>query len=226
MAEEYYTSRLFDFLARIRVNNNREWFRANREEYDWLRQQWVTDVERLQALMAEWKPELMRQPVKDCFYRFNRDTRFSPDKSPYKTYFSALFSQYGRKSYHASYYLQLGDGNYADGGLFGGSWCTPTPIVRKLRRAIADNREEFTEIISNPELEEFFPGWIGDRLKNVPKEFEADDPLGEFLKMKDIGKMYSCGEDFFLRPDWPERASRLFSLLRPLNDFINYSFDE
>ena len=42
-----YIARLYDFLSRLASNNNREWFKANRAEYDELRELWLADIDRL-----------------------------------------------------------------------------------------------------------------------------------------------------------------------------------
>ena len=104
----YYTEQLFDFFQRLDNNNNRPWFQANKEEYDYLRNLWLQDIDRLLALMKEWEPELSGQTSKTCVYRIYRDTRFSPDKTPYKRFFSAAFSPWGKKTHRACYYLQMG----------------------------------------------------------------------------------------------------------------------
>lgn len=86
---EYYMHELHRFLGELAVNNNREWFAANRQRYDCLRQSWLDDVDRLIAAMAQWEPAVAGFTARDVTYRIYRDTRFSPDKSPFKTYFSS-----------------------------------------------------------------------------------------------------------------------------------------
>lgn len=65
--------------------------------------------------------------AKDCVYRIYRDTRFSTDKTPYKIYFSAAFSPWGRKTHRAAYYMQM-DVRDAESGLYGGVWCPDAPF--------------------------------------------------------------------------------------------------
>ena len=90
-----YMSRLFDFLNRLAMNNNREWFHQNKAEFDELRTLWLNDVQRLINLMAEYDESLKSVDAKDCVYRIYRDIRFSPNKLPYKTYFSTVVAQGG-----------------------------------------------------------------------------------------------------------------------------------
>lgn len=87
----------YEFLKLLAVNNNREWFNANKAEYQELRKAWENDISRLLSLMGEYDESVRGLQVKDCAYRIYRDVRFSADKSPYKTYFSAVLGKKGRK---------------------------------------------------------------------------------------------------------------------------------
>lgn len=229
MSDKYYTHQLFDFLRRVSENNCREWFHANKREYDDLRAQWMEEVDKMLSLMSAWDPQLSSQTAKTCAYRFYRDTRFSLDKSPYKTFFSAAISPWGRKSHRAGYYLHMGideENLWGGSGLYGGIWCPDAVMLRKLRRAIVDNIEEFEEIINRPEFLKYYPTWIGNALKNVPAGWSKDHPQAHLLRLKEYGRLCSCKEKFFGDPSWVEIAAERFSLLKPLVDFLNYSLDE
>ena len=112
MNRQNYIPQLYDFLRRVGENNNREWFKAHKGEYDELRSLWLEDMDRLCMLLGEENPRLRGLTGKDCAYRIYRDTRFSPDKTPLKTYFSAGFSEHGRKAHSAGLYLQMGPGRF------------------------------------------------------------------------------------------------------------------
>ena len=99
-------------------------------------------------------------------------------------------------------------------------------MLNKLRQAIVDNIEELEEITNNPALLKHYPSWIGDSLKNVPKGWDKEHPQAELLKLKEYGRLCPCKEAFFRDPAWVEIAAERFSLLKPLNDFLNYSLDE
>ena len=221
----YYISRLYDFLRELQANNNREWFAAHKEEYDSLRSLWLDDVERLIGLMSQWEPQLRALKAKDCVYRIYRDTRFSTDKTPYKVYFSAAFSPWGRKTHRAAYYMQM-DVRDAESGLYGGVWCPDAPLLRKLRNAIVDNIEEFREIIDAPDMKRYYPGWISESLKSAPKGWPKDHPDIDLLRLKDYGKFCRCDEKFFDTPDWPAKVAERVRILKPMVDFLNYSIDE
>ncbi len=98
--------------------------------------------------------------------------------------------------------------------------------MKKVRKAIVDNIEEFEEIVHAPEVEKFFPGWCGRMLKTIPKGYDRSHPQAHFLRMLEYGKFYPAGEDFFYDPSWPVRAAGLFSHLRPFVEFLDYSIKE
>lgn len=225
-----YIPDLYRFLSQLQTNNNREWFKANKAEYDRLRELWLTDIDRLVADMSQWYPELRGLTGKQCAYRIYRDTRFSPDKTPYKDYFSAGISPAGRKAHDAGYYIQTGPGRFEtaiESGLYGGVWCPEPAVLKKLRRAIVDNIEEFEEIIHTPQMERYFPGWCAtSQLKTVPKGYDRNHPQAPLLRLRDYGKFHPTQMEFYTDPDWPLRASELFSYLKPFIDFLSYSIHE
>ena len=214
---------LFSYLDALAANNNREWFAAHREEYDRLRARWIEDVQKLIDFMAVYDPSLAHVQARDCLYRIYRDTRFSPDKTPYKTYFSALISPTGRHCERACYYFHQGVDETA---LYAGVWCPDARMLKKLRKAIIDNVDEFRSLVETPEIERHFPGWWGRQLKTAPKGYDRDQPDIDLLRLTEYGKCCELQRSFFDKPGWQQRAADLYALLKPMNDFLNYSIDE
>jgi uncharacterized protein (TIGR02453 family) len=216
---------IYQYLEDLAQNNNRPWFQTNRERYDAVREQWLCDIDRTLTAMSEWEPKMAYLSAKDCAYRIYRDTRFSPDKTPYKTFLSAALSPYGRKTNRAGYYVQM-DIRDDESGVYGGLWCPDSQMLRKLRNAIVDNIEEFEDILHEPDLQRLYPDWIGGSLKTIPKGWRKDHPQADLLRLTAYGKGHMVGRDFFLSPDWPARVANLLKPLKPLIDFLNYSLDE
>lgn len=216
---------LQQFLAELARNNNRPWFQAHRDTYERLREQWYADLNRLLAAMSAWEPSAAWLSGREVSYRIYRDIRFSPDKTPYKTYFSAHIDPVRGADNCAGWYIQAAA--TADNcGLFGGIWAPDSAMLRKLRHAIVDNIEEFEEIISAPELVANYPRWWGPRLKTAPKGWPKDHPNIELLRLLHFGREMPVPPEFFAAPSWPERTAELLRPLKPLIDFINYSLAE
>lgn len=214
---------LFTYLEELRDNNNRGWFAANRARFDALRADFIAYLQRMINVMALSEPSLRHLDAKDAIYRIYRDTRFSPDKTPYKTYFSALISPAGRHTERACWYLHVGAGECA---LYGGLWTPDSKVLRKVRKAIIDNVEEFRAITETPEIERLYPGWYGRKLKTAPQGYSKDHPDIDLLRLTEFGKCHELSRDFFADPQWPEKAAGMAMLLKPMIDFLNYSIDE
>ena len=214
---------LFSYLERLAKNNNRPWFMAHKPEFDELRERWYADIDRLIAAASEWEPAYRWFTGKEATFRIYRDTRFSHDKTPYKTYFSAALSPRGKNSDMAGFYLSAG---VEESGIYGGIWAPDSNALRKMRRAIVDNIEEFEEIITEPKMLELYPGWAGETLKTIPKGWPKDHPQAPLLRLLHYGREHQVDRKFFSDPSWPERAAEIMRPLKPLVDFINYTLFE
>lgn len=227
-----YVPELYKFLEELGRRQDRQWFRDNRARYDELRALWLADLDRVIAAIEPWWPEMRSQTGRSSAFRIYRDTRFSADKRPFKTYFSATFSPYGRSAGSAhkpGLYLQMGPdcGNYGvEAGLYGGVWLPETPVLKKLRKAILDNIEEFEEIINNPELLNLYPEWCGEALKTIPKGYDRNHPQAHLLRLKEYGRFAPRSLKYFSDPAWPEKVADDFRPLKPLIDFLDYSINE
>lgn len=217
---------LQQFLTELSAHNDRPWFAAHRAQYDAVREQWYADLDRLLAACAEWEPVAARLDGRTASYRIYRDTRFSPDKTPYKTYFSARIEPRlpgGQRA--AGWYIHAGiPGDYS--GIFGGIWAPDSAQLRKLRHAIVDNIEEFEDILNAPELRRLYPEWWGDRLKTIPKGWPRDHAQAPLLRLLNYGRDHEVEPRFFADPDWPLRAAEIMRPLKPMIDFLNYSLTE
>ena len=99
---------VIDFFRRLHDNNDRAWFDAHRAEWAHVKGRFAAFTEQLIAGISEFDPTVRGLRVQDCTYRIARDTRFSPDKSPYKTYIGAYIAPKGKKSGFAGYYFHIG----------------------------------------------------------------------------------------------------------------------
>lgn len=217
-----YISDLFQFLDQLRINNNREWFGEHKDIYDELRQLWLNDLQRLIDRMSLYDPSLQGTQAKECAYRIYRDIRFSADKTPYKTCFSAAIGQNGRKCKRASYYLHIGSGNSA---LYAGLWCPTPDILRCVRSLIDAESKELSAILKSNNVASRFKFTPFQTLKKVPAGFAPNHPLAHLLKAKDYSFCYARPDYYFKYGNWTEKVATDFQYIKPVLDFINYVFE-
>lgn len=215
---------IFSFLTDLRENNDREWFAANKQRYLAVKEQVDDMAAHLIAGIAEFDPAAASLTPADCTYRIYRDTRFSLDKTPYKTHIGIVVCPGGsKKSYRCGYYVHMEPGASFIGG---GCWCPPPALLKEIRQSIYDNIDEYLGIVENPEFRDLygFPGH--DLLKTAPKGFPKDWEYIEFLKPREYTVMTAESDRFFFRKNTLSKILDDFRVLKPYNDFINYIFEE
>ncbi|WP_338845473.1 DUF2461 domain-containing protein [Massilia sp. W12] len=180
---------LMDFLAQLAQNNNRAWFVMNKPRYDILRAEFLQVVTDLVAQVSRFDPALAACDPKKAIFRINRDVRFSADKSPYKTTFSAALSASDRKKPSEGggpvYYFHIDQ----DGQLLFacGEYMPPPPRVQKVRQAIVADAENFGKMLKNrAQRAEFGDLQREHELQRLPKGFAADSPHPDYLRLKDF----------------------------------------
>ena len=223
--KEGLVSDILGFLRELKENNGREWFQENKSRYQQLKGGFEGLVDEMIAKIALWDDEVANLKAKDCIYRIYRDVRFSPDKSPYKTYFGAYICGFrGKNSGRCGYYLHL----EPDGCLLGGGCYCPEPaLLKRLRQDIYENIEEFTSIIRDPEFVAEFPSVGAEgKLKKVPAPFPADFPEADLLKNKNYDVVSMKPDNWFEAGDLPDRADAVFRKMYKFNRFLNYTIDE
>lgn len=208
-----------DFLKKLKKNNNREWFAANKHLYEDAKTDYEIFVYELIQEIAEFDPSVAGLRPEDSMFRIYRDVRFSKDKSPYKTAFGAVIQEGGRKSGIGGYYFHLQPGNsFSAGGFF-----MPDPAkLLKIRRAVAENYKEFTRILKAKDFVKYFKTLSEeDKLKTVPKGFAKEHPAAELLKLKSYLVWHGMNDEEVLSKDLIKKAAKIFHAMQPLNKFLN-----
>lgn len=206
-----------DFLRELELNNNREWFEANKKRYESsVKKPMEALAADLITRMRELDPEINMEPKKALF-RIHRDTRFSKDKSPYKTNAALAISSSSKDFSRPGLYLNLEPSLIA----FGSGVYMPTPEqLKSLRHHIAKNHKEQEELAAEASFQKHFGEIKGEKNKKLPPEFaEAakDIPL-LFNKQFYFWREYDAEEA--LRDDLPEFAMAHIRSAWPLNDFL------
>ena len=208
------------FLRRLKRHNDREWFLKNKETYEQkVKAPMVELVLALGREMKQFAPELLADP-KRAIYRIYRDTRFSPDKTPYKTHIAAVFTPRGlEKGDSASVYFHVSP---TEVEIAGGVYMPSPEVLRAIREHIALHHKKLQSIIEAPEFKRLFGELWGERLTRVPKGFAADHPAAELLRYKqmlaDVSQPPELAESPQLLPTLVTMFRGMMPLIRFLND--------
>ncbi|MDE6811173.1 MAG: DUF2461 domain-containing protein [Muribaculaceae bacterium] len=215
---------ILDFLTALRSNNNREWFNAHKDQYLEVKLKVENLTLRLIEILRDIEPSAVNLRPADCLYRIYRDTRFSSDKTPYKTHIGIYLNPHGgKKSEYCGYYVHLEPGNCM---VAGGSWWPPTPLLKAIRKDIFDNVDEYLGIIRNPEFTEVYPSVGGDLLKTAPKGFPKNWEHIELIKPREYTAITRIPDRIMTSKKIWDIIQNDFRLLKPLNDFFNYTIEE
>jgi uncharacterized protein (TIGR02453 family) len=158
-----------DFLNEIKRNNNRDWFMANRPLYLEAKGNFDSFVQGIINEIIHFDPILKGLEAKSCVYRFNRDIRFSNDKSPYKSHLGAFIVKGGKKNgdKFAGYYFHVEPGGKSI--LAGGAYMPPSPWLAAIREKISESPDEFIEVINSKSFKKYFGKIEGEKLKSMPR---------------------------------------------------------
>lgn len=217
------TPALFAFLKALAANNRREWFNDHKEEYEAARTEFEALLQQVITRIATFDDSVRGIEPRQCTYRIYRDTRFTQDKTPYKTHFGGYINAKGKKSDHCGYYIHIEPGNCQ---LAGGSYCPPPPLLKALRQAVYDNMDEYRSIVEDPAFSRYFPVVGENFLKGAPKGFPKDYPYLRYLQCKEYTVYHSVPDEFFLAPSFLDETEQVFRQLKRFSDFVNYTIDE
>jgi uncharacterized protein (TIGR02453 family) len=213
------TKIIYNFLQDLNDNNSLDWMKINKSyceqaknEFEKLLQEFIDKISIYDGSVKHLIP-------KDLIFRLNRDTRFGNDKSPYNPSFRAHICSAGRTPIPAGYYLNIRPGKiFLGGGLFVAQFPEAT---KKVRDFIVKNEKEFTKIIEEKTFSNNFE-IVGEKLKNVPKEYDKEHKYSEYLKHKAWDIEYYINDNVFLNADnFIKLSVEMFQYMKPFNDFLN-----
>jgi len=216
---------LFGFLEELKQNNNREWFNDHKQRYT------ESVVQPISEFIIAMQPRLRAisknyianpKPHGGSMFRIYRDTRFSKDKTPYKTHAACQFRHIRSKDAHApGFYVHLDtDSLYFGGGI----WSPPGPQLNLIRDFIADNARSWARIKNAKKVREV-GGIKGDSLKRPPRGFDAEHVHIKDLKRKSFYVMSETEPNAALRSDFVDKVTEAFGRAAPLNRFVCDALD-
>lgn len=216
----YITPELFTFFRDLRQNNNRDWFEANKNRYEqYVREPLLQFIADFGLRLAAISPHYLADARKSggSLFRINRDIRFSPDKTPYKTAAGLHFRHESGKDVHApGFYLHLEPDNVFVGT---GIWHPDTQTLSQIRDAIVENPASWEAILTDELFRANF-NLEGDSLKRVPKGYDPDHPFIDDLRRKDFVAGKSFTEADACSPNFIDRYADACRAAAPFAQFL------
>ncbi|HYR88846.1 MAG TPA: DUF2461 domain-containing protein [Terriglobia bacterium] len=207
------------FLRSLKRNNNREWFQKHKPMYEAHVKKPIQDlVQAIAVEFAQFAPEMVASP-KVSVYRIYRDTRFSKDKSPYKTHAAAVFPRAGLGKHEgAAFYLHITPTEL----LIGGGLYMPSPEdLNAIRSHLAGHPEAFLAIVKGRTFRRLFGTVTGAQLSRIPAGFRPDHPVADYLKHKQFLAGRTFPSDTATSSQFYKLVMETFRGMLPFVRFLN-----
>jgi uncharacterized protein (TIGR02453 family) len=214
-----FTPKTLSFLRSLKRNNDREWFRARKEQYEQhVRAPMVALLERLAGDFRRFAPELVAEP-RVSLYRIYRDTRFSSDKTPLKTHVAAHFpSRDFPRNEGAGLYLEVAPQWVWIGG---GLYMPSAADLHAIREHIAATHPRLQRTVRARAFADAVGELGGERLTRVPRGYLKDHPAADYLRYRQFlaGTEYPAA--FATSATFYPELLRVFRAVLPLVRFLN-----
>ena len=175
-----------DFISELTYHNERSWFEEHRNDYLMAKAEFEAFVNELIIGINRFDPSVGLQSAASCCYRIYRDTRFSRDKSPYKTWMGAYICPKGRKSGLPGYYFHIepvSDTLIGHHLLAAGLYQPDAVTLRNIRQAILEKGRTFDLAVKAAKGFSLDEG-AGERLSRVPAGFPKDFKYADYLRCR------------------------------------------
>jgi uncharacterized protein (TIGR02453 family) len=206
----------FEFLKLVKKNNNRDWFNTNKDRY--LKEHEAV-IAFADALLSEMNKHdnIETESGKKSLHRIYRDTRFSKEKTPYKTNWSGGFKR-ATKKLRGGYYFHIEPGNSF---VAGGFWGPEPSDLKRIREEIGHDASPFRKILNSKSFKDTFGSLQGEQLKSAPQGFTSDHPDIDLLKFKQFLLVKEFSDKQILSDDVVKQMNDTFKKMRPFFDLMS-----
>jgi len=207
------------FLRTLARNNDREWFQPRKHIYD---EQVKAPMQEL-ILAITWEmmrfaPHYVADPGK-AIYRIYRDTRFSKDKTPYKTHIAAIFPRRGMEKHSgAGFYFSVSPKEIE---IAAGVYMPGPEQLLAIRNHLAANHKEFLKLVNSRSLQALMGKLYGAQLSRVPKGFAADHKAADLLRHKQWLFYVMLDPKLATTPKLQDELVKRLREITPFVDFLN-----
>ena len=207
------------FLRDLKENNNRDWFAPRLESYrELVRVPMLALIHALHVAMLRFAPAYVGEPAR-CLYRVYRDTRFSKDKTPYKTHAAALFRRNSlAKNAGAGFYFAISPEEVAVGG---GIYAPSPASLLVVRQHIAANTKSFRSTFEAKTVRRLMGELEGEQAVRVPKGFHAEHPAADLLRHKRLILYKTLSPDVATGPRLFREIVTRFEAMTPFVEFLD-----
>lgn len=216
----YFTQDLFQFLRDLKRNNNRDWFRRNKDRYETAVRDPVLNF------IADVGPGIKKlsryfvadaSPIGGSMMRIYRDIRFSRDKSPYKTAIGLHFWHVeGNEGATPALHLRLEPGDSSVGA---GVWRPEPRALKQIRDAIVAEPKKWERATSGRDSRSSC-GMAGESLKRPPRGYDPNHPFIDDIKRRDFAVSMPLSDDQVCGPDFMEVLLETFRASAPFAKFL------
>jgi uncharacterized protein (TIGR02453 family) len=204
------------FLKDLAKHNDRDWFAQHKTRYTAAHENLIVFAD---ALLTEMrKHDHIETPSgKASLMRIYRDTRFSKDKTPYRTYMGGGFTR-ATKKLRGGYYFQIGPGqSLAAGGFF-----SPNPAdLLRIRQDMDYHYPDWQKLLKNKALAQTFGELKGNQLITAPQGFAKDHPAIALLRHKQFYFEKTFTDEEVLGDNFVQLLNQTFKNLRPYFDYMS-----
>jgi uncharacterized protein (TIGR02453 family) len=214
-----FTPEALKFMKALKKNNKREWFQPRKEEYERLwRAPMIELIAALQTEAVKFAPDYAHQDPAKSVMRVYRDTRFSKDKTPYKTHVAAGLRRSGLDKDGGGFYFHIGE----EGLLIAGGVYAPMPDeLRAIREHLAAHHEQWRKLVSAVKFKTLVGELQGEELTRVPKGFAPEHPAAHLLRKKQFYFSVTLASDLVTTPAAYTELVKRFKAMAPAVEFLN-----
>ena len=215
----YFTDDFVSFFKDLAANNHKDWFHANKKRYEQsVKKPFEAFLRDLIAEIQKHDPSVQVEP-KHCMGRINRDIRFSKDKTPYNTHYTAFVSRVGKKDKSIpGIYLRF---TPEDIGVLGGSYGLDKDHLYNVRQAISNQLQTFQKLIKAKDFVNTFGEVRGEDNKRIPPEFKATFEKEPLIAKKSFYYVSTLNVNMITSDQLLEEIMRIWHVAQPMNKFLD-----
>ncbi|MCU1328835.1 MAG: hypothetical protein JWN34_4205 [Bryobacterales bacterium] len=208
------------FLHDLKENNDREWFTPRKPLFDeQVRLPMIDLVRAVHGEMMRFAPGYVGDAAK-CVFRIYRDTRFSNDKTPYKTHIAAWMKPVfaGKGDTFAGFYFSVSATTVE---IAAGTYAPDPPTLLKLRQRIAEDHDQYRETFSSPAFRKVAGVLMSESLTRAPKGFDPGHPAIDLIRLKHHVVFKELDSAVAITPKLLPEIVRRFELMVPFVEYLN-----